>query len=265
MCFQRIVNFFPSLHALWSLPFQFGVTLLLLYQQVGLSCLAGVAITILLIPINKLIADRIGNLSQKMMAAKDERVKVMAELLSGIRVIKFFVWEDFFSGRIDSHRSKELDYLKGRKYLDAICVYLWATTPVLISVVTFTMYTLLGHELTAAKVFTAVALFTMLTGPLNAFPWVINGVVEARVSIRRVGEFLTLRHLDRENYFSTTPANDGDDVSLSGATFTHERHEMALQFKLRDINLSVQQGQVKPYKSLKGYLIRSLTYSLIKL
>jgi ATP-binding cassette subfamily C (CFTR/MRP) protein 10 len=193
--FQRIVNFFPSLHALWSLPFQFTVTLFLLYQQVGLSCLAGVAITILLIPLNKLIADRIGRLSQKMMAAKDERVKTMAELLSGVRVVKFFAWEDFFAARVEGHRSKELAHLKGRKYLDAICVYLWATTPVLISVVTFAVYALTGNELTAARVFTAVALFTMLTGPLNAFPWVINGVVEATVSIRRVGDFLTLPHL----------------------------------------------------------------------
>ena len=65
-----------------------------------------------------------------------------------------------------------------------MCVYLWATTPVLISVLTFVSYALSGHELTAPKVFTSVALFAMLTGPLNAFPWVLNGLVEAMVSIR---------------------------------------------------------------------------------
>lgn len=31
---DRVVNFSPSLHAAWSLPFQFAVTLFLLYQQV---------------------------------------------------------------------------------------------------------------------------------------------------------------------------------------------------------------------------------------
>lgn len=40
----------------------------------------------------------------------------------------------------------------GRKYLDALCVYFWATTPVLISILTFTTYVGLGHHLTAAKV-----------------------------------------------------------------------------------------------------------------
>ena len=42
--------------------------------------------------------------------------------------------------------------LKGRKYLDAWCVYFWATTPVIISILTFTTYALLGNKLTAAKV-----------------------------------------------------------------------------------------------------------------
>ena len=40
----------------------------------------------------------------------------------------------------------------GRKYLDAWCVYFWATTPVLISILTFTTYSLMGNKLTAAKV-----------------------------------------------------------------------------------------------------------------
>ena len=103
---------------------------------------------------------------------------------------------------------------------------------------------MLGNELTAAKVFTAVALFAMLTGPLNAFPWVINGVVEATVSIRRVGEFLTLRHLVRENYFSPNVVG-GEDLTLADANFSHSRHEMTLQFTLKDINVTVHQGEVK--------------------
>ena len=128
-------------------------------------------ITIFTLLHKKYIADKIGSLSTEMMSAKDERVQNMAEMLSGVRVVKFMSWEPYFAQKIHQARSKELKFLKGRKYLDAICVYLWATTPVLISVLTFATYVLLGNTLTAAKVFTSVALFAMLTGPLNAFPW----------------------------------------------------------------------------------------------
>ena len=76
----------------------------------------------------------------------------MAEMLTGIRVVKFMSWEPYFAEKVHQARTKELKYLKGRKYLDAICVYLWCTTPVLISVLTFATYVLLGNSLTAAKV-----------------------------------------------------------------------------------------------------------------
>lgn len=87
-------------------------------------------------------------------------------------------------------REGELKYLKGRKYLDALCVYFWATTPVLISILTFGTYVLMGNKLTAATVFTSMALMNMLISPLNAFPWVLNGLTEAWVSLRRIQRFL---------------------------------------------------------------------------
>lgn len=132
----------------------------------------------------------------------------MNEVIRGIHVVKLHAWEDNFSQRIAEIREKELRALKGegepctmlgcairgivasqtltiacfgisgRKYLDALCVFFWATTPVLISIITFATYSLIGNELTAATVFTSVALFNMLIGPLNAFPWVLNGLVE---------------------------------------------------------------------------------------
>lgn len=54
---------------------QVGVTLFLLYQQLGLAFLAGVAFAVILIPINRCIAQKIGQLSTEMMRYKDERVK----------------------------------------------------------------------------------------------------------------------------------------------------------------------------------------------
>lgn len=247
---DRIVNFSPSLHAAWSLPFQFTITMVLLYQQVGLASLAGVGFTVLMIPLNKVIADTIGRLSTKMMMAKDQRVKTMSEVLYGIRVIKFFAWEGFFTHRVNGHRKEELKHLKGRKYLDAVCVYLWATTPVIISVLTFTTYVLMGNTLTAAKVFTSVALFAMLTGPLNAFPWVLNGVVEATVSIKRITAYLGLQEINRSSYFSE--ASDiveeelvpDMDIVMSRASFDLSATSNAeFNFKLQGLDLRVEKGE----------------------
>ncbi len=51
------------------------------------------------------------------------------------------------------------------------------------------------------QVFTSIALFSILISPLNAFPWVINGLVEAWVSVKRVQVFLRLEELGQ--YYTT--------------------------------------------------------------
>ena len=48
--------------------------------QVGLAFLAGLAFSILLIPVNRWLAIKIGKLSTAMMSQKDLRVKVSVEV-----------------------------------------------------------------------------------------------------------------------------------------------------------------------------------------
>jgi len=98
---DRIVNFCASFHAFWSLPFQVGVTLYLLYVQVGLAFLAGLTFAVLLIPVNRLIAVKVGKYSSQLMKAKDNRVKLINELLIGIKVVKFNAWEKHFQQKVE--------------------------------------------------------------------------------------------------------------------------------------------------------------------
>lgn len=76
----------------------------------------------------------------------------MTEVLSGIRVIKFFGWEKALGARVEAYRARELGRLRVIKYLDAACVYLWAALPVVIAIIIFITYVLMGHQLTATKV-----------------------------------------------------------------------------------------------------------------
>lgn len=114
----------------------------------------------------------IGKLTEKLMIEKDKRVKLMSEIIKGVRVIKFHVWERYFIDKVSGmlcyilpyyyilakhllflgYRKHEIVNLKKRKYLDALCVYFWATTPVTISILTFSTYIFLGGQLTASKV-----------------------------------------------------------------------------------------------------------------
>ncbi|XP_068850410.1 ATP-binding cassette sub-family C member 10 [Capricornis sumatraensis] len=205
---ERLLNFAGSFHEAWGLPLQLAITLYLLYQQVGVAFVGGLILALLLVPVNKVIATRIMASNQEMLQHKDARVKLVTELLSGMRVIKFFGWEQALGARVEACRARELGRLRVVKYLDAACVYLWAALPVVISIVVFITYVLTGHQLTATKVFTALALVRMLILPLNNFPWVINGLLEAKVSLDRIQHFLDLPNHDPQAYYSPDPPTE---------------------------------------------------------
>ncbi|XP_044256061.1 ATP-binding cassette sub-family C member 10 [Tribolium madens] len=251
---DRIVNSCPSFHSFWSIPFQLVITLYLLYSQVGLAFISGVLFSIVLIPINKIIANKIGQLSTKLMKEKDMRVKMVTEVLRGIKVIKLYVWEQHFVRIITKLRDKELKYLKGRKYLDALCVYFWATTPVLISILTFATYVLMGNKLTAATVFTGIALLNMLISPLNAFPWVLNGLTEAWVSLKRIQRLLNLEDLDLEVFYNETmlETDQNSDIVIKNGIFNWGR-ELTSEEKNR-LHLASKQtkGKGKGKRTLRS-------------
>uniref|UniRef100_A0A096MFK9 ATP-binding cassette sub-family C member 10 n=1 Tax=Poecilia formosa TaxID=48698 RepID=A0A096MFK9_POEFO len=236
---DRVVNFFNSFHELWSLPFCFSVTLYLLYLQVGVAFLGGLGVALVLVPFNKFLASRILSNNKQMLKYKDNRVKLMTEILFGIRVIKFYNWEPHFTQKVAKYREQELAHLKNLKYLDAMCVYTWAALPVVICVLTFVTYVLLGHQLTAAKVFTTVALVGMLIMPLNAFPWVLNGILEAKVSLERIQRFFKLTNQDLEAYYTWVSSEDTGQTSvlLSRATFSWRRPDGG-EFHMKNLELS---------------------------
>ena len=68
--------------------------------QVKFAFIAGVAVVLLLIPVNHWLATKIESASTVMMACKDLRIKRMGELLKGIRQIKAAAWEPNFTARV---------------------------------------------------------------------------------------------------------------------------------------------------------------------
>ncbi|XP_068652459.1 ABC transporter C family member 13 [Aristolochia californica] len=237
---DRTVNLCNSFHDVWSLPLQIGVALYLLYTQVKFAFVSGVALTILLIPVNKWISSLIANATEKMMKQKDERIRRAGELLKYIQTLKMYSWELLFANRLMETRTMEVKHLSTRKYLDAWCVFFWATTPTLFSVLTFGLFALMGHQLNAATVFTCVALFNTLISPLNSFPWVINGLIDAIISSRRLSRFLSCMEFDA---ILAQQSNESNAVIFNDANFAWSNNLEDVQVAtLKNITLTLPKG-----------------------
>ena len=130
--------------------------------------------------------------------------------------------------QVNEARKGEVQSLAVRKYLDALCVYFWAATSLLFSLFTFGLFVLLGHRLTAEVVFTSLALFNVLISPLNSFPWVLNGLVEAVVSVRRLQGFLSAWETKSDwAYQIEAPPDVTPRAGSVSALAQHERNALA--------------------------------------
>jgi ATP-binding cassette subfamily C (CFTR/MRP) protein 1 len=99
----------------------------------GPSVLAGLAVMIILIPLNGWIANLSKKLQVKQMKNKDERVKLMNEILNGIKVLKLYAWEPSFQKFVTDIRDKEIKVLTQSAYLNAGTSFIWTCAPFVVS------------------------------------------------------------------------------------------------------------------------------------
>jgi ATP-binding cassette subfamily C (CFTR/MRP) protein 1 len=67
----------------------------------------------------------------------DERIRLITEVLHGIRLIKSFAWEDFYSHRIGTLRSREIKTIKIAAIARGLLFALIMFIPVLASTLSF--------------------------------------------------------------------------------------------------------------------------------
>ncbi|XP_058815254.1 multidrug resistance-associated protein 1 isoform X1 [Topomyia yanbarensis] len=198
---QRFMDLTTYINMLWSAPMQIALALFFLWEILGPSVLAGLAVMIILIPVNGVIANKIKTLQIKQMKNKDERVKLMNEVLSGIKVLKLYAWEPSFEQQILRIRDKEVKVLKSAAYLNAGTSFIWSCAPFLVSLVTFATYVLVDENnvLNATTAFVSLALFNILRFPLSMLPMLISNLVQTSVSVKRINKFLNQEELDPDN------------------------------------------------------------------
>uniref|UniRef100_A0A8D2LCP5 ATP binding cassette subfamily C member 3 n=1 Tax=Varanus komodoensis TaxID=61221 RepID=A0A8D2LCP5_VARKO len=195
---QRFMDLTTFLNMLWSAPLQICLALYFLWQALGPSVLAGVAVMVLLIPFNAVIAMKTRAFQVEQMRYKDARIKLMNEILSGIKVLKLYAWEPSFAEKVLEIRKNELRVLRKSAYLNSLSTFAWISAPFLVALTTFAVFVSVDENniLDAEKAFVSLSLFNLLRFPLNMLPQVISNVAQASVSLKRIQHFLSHDELD---------------------------------------------------------------------
>uniref|UniRef100_A0A8C2H4Q7 ABC-type glutathione-S-conjugate transporter n=1 Tax=Cyprinus carpio TaxID=7962 RepID=A0A8C2H4Q7_CYPCA len=239
---QRFMDLTTFLNMLWSAPLQIILALFFLWRNLGPSVLAGVAVMVLLIPFNAFIAMKTRTYQVEQMKHKDDRIKLMNEILNGIKVLKLYAWEVSFKEKILQIRQKELTVLRKTAYLSALSTMAWTSAPFMVALTTFAVYVTVDESnvLDAEKAFVSLSLFNILRFPLNMLPQVISSIVQASVSLKRIQDFLSHDELDPESVDRRNNASEYA-VSIVNGTFSWAKQDQAT---LDNINVMVPQGSL---------------------
>uniref|UniRef100_A0A7N8XUW9 ATP-binding cassette, sub-family C (CFTR/MRP), member 2 n=1 Tax=Mastacembelus armatus TaxID=205130 RepID=A0A7N8XUW9_9TELE len=206
--FNDVTNF---IHLLWSCPLQIILSIVFLWIELGPSVLAGLAVMGLMVPINGLLATKARKLQVENMKFKDKRLKIMNEILNGIKILKLYAWEPSFQAQVEDIRGQELKVMRKFAYLTSVSTFIFSCAPALVSLATFSVFVGVSSEnvLTAEKAFTSISLFNILRFPLAMLPMLIAAIVQTTVSKKRLEKFLGGEDLASDIVQSAVSVCDG--------------------------------------------------------
>lgn len=235
-------------HQLWLIPLQIICVSYLLVGVLGVAAFAGIGMIILMLGVNHLLTRHMFGLQRIYRKSKDVRMKRVTECFKAIGIVKFNAWEDRFMKRINEARVVEMKDLFARRLWVSVSIMLLWGMPVFISIASFGTYAgVLHRDLTPAVVFTSIALFQLIQGPLRQVTVVLTTLVQSKVAFERISEFLAMDEIDSSNVFSTdapgseTFVSRQVIVSVENGDFAWNDGEAA-SLQLRGINLQVKVG-----------------------
>lgn len=238
---QKFQDLMTYINTVWSGPLQIFIALYFLWLTLGPAILTGVGVLALLIPYNLYLTNAVKKLQMKQMKLKDARMKMMNEVLNGIKVLKLYAWENSFKEQVMRIRNEEVKILRKHAYLNAGTTLAWNCTPVFVSLFTFMVYILSDEKniLDAEKAFVALSLFNILRFPMMMLPNMISSLVQAQVSVARIRAFLMHDELDPSAVQRGSSIYKG--VAIDNGIFKWDKDEAPI---LKDIQLKIPTGSL---------------------
>lgn len=212
---QRIGDFFQFFHVLWAAPVQIVVAVGLLYNYIGKSAIIGLLMTLATLPLQGWLMAAQVKLRKAGIGIADRRVKLMNEILQGVKGVKLYAWEQPFAEAVEKERAAEVKKIASTIWIRSSFMAIMMVIPIFIGVVTFSFFTgVFGEILDPPRIFTGIALLNQLRTPVLMLPMTINAMIDARIGMKRIERFLDLE--DTNNYSRRMNSHSSD--KKAGAT-----------------------------------------------
>ncbi|XP_060602679.1 multidrug resistance-associated protein 1-like isoform X1 [Ruditapes philippinarum] len=239
---QRIQDSITLSHHVISIPFVTSIAMLQLWYLIGFATFSGIGVIIVMIILNGILGRRQQWLQGLVLGYKSNRIKILNEIINGIKVLKMYTWERPFQKKVSALRNKEVYVLRKVAVVIAVALFLSFFSPFMVSYAFYVVYTLTKsiHYLDARTAFVVLALVSTIRHPVSLTSELINGFVQGYVSLKRIQEFLWKEDMDTRNIEHSETSKYA--VSIENGLFTWNKGLM--NQTLRRINLNVSEGEL---------------------
>ncbi|CAF1379373.1 unnamed protein product [Rotaria sordida] len=235
------------MHVLVMVPLEAIVMFGLLWWNIGLPTLFGYAVLILLAPMQLIFSRQFSRYRKDTMACTDKRVQAINELINGCQIIKMYNWEKAMERRVRETRRHELSNIYKASILRALNIGLSFAALPLISLATFGGSWLMDQTLLPENIFAALAFFAMIHVPITiTTPYAIEKFSEARVSARRIDQFMQLETLLNKRE-KVKNKNEDHAIITEDASFSWKDNP-----SLFSLNLKIRNGHLVGVKGAIG-------------
>ena len=257
--FDELLIYMPML---WASPFAISVSIYFIYQEIGPAIFVGLAILLVTTPIMFFLGKYDQQFYITLMALKDKRIKSMNEILSGIKVLKLYGWEEAFIELVSGYRKGEVKELKKIAIINIFMVLCFTIAPFMIGLAAFGYFVYAGNSLTASNAFVTLNYLQIMSFDMAVFPLLMAHILEFLVSLTRINKLLTNKEID--------PKSVSHDITEHAVEVTNASFHWSIddEMVLKDLNFTVAKGSacaiIGPVGSGKSSLLSSLLGELTK-
>ena len=231
-----------------------GIAAILLWRYLGVTALIGLGLMALSVPVLKYIVRETAQRQTDLLLARDQRLDLLSQILSAIKVIKLSGWSDIFLGRARRKRSAEVDRLISVMLLQTRSSLVFSCTGLVVATATYGLYIWRGGELNAAMLLPTLLIFQGLEFPFVVLSDVAGILAQTDVSTKRLLAYFNLKDAE-----PSKPATEGlVSLQIKDLSFAAVQDQPIL----RNISLDLEAGQslaiVGPVGAGKTLLLRLL-------
>ena len=247
---ETVKVFFRWLPLIPLIPLEIVIGTIIVYQQVGSAVFLVYGLVFTAMIGNIVFGTTCKRTNEEIMKFRDRRIEESTQLLTEMKMIKAYNWQNYFSDRINSIRHAELRKIRFLNVLNAAnAFYFWAL-PSIIFICVMLFYTqVMDQTLTSEKAFVTLSTIYNLAIPFLLLPAIAIDFFKVTVSLGRIQKLIDVKPWQQ--------LPNSNQISMKNCSFAYDSKVV-----LKDLTLEIHPSEfiavIGPVGCGKSSLLLSL-------